>query len=302
MTTGALACALHSLLYAALFHRQQTACAEAHAHKPVKVALMTGHYMGVEYAKQQEACHLHGRPLPCIWTEDKSQSQTADVLWYHAPHCDLSCSQKANNRSAKQLSVVCSLESSRYYSNLNNHDYMGAFDIEMTYRLCSTVPAVYFSSFKYEELPNTIFSDPLPFAEKRTAIAFVNSNCHTPSKRTELIAQLMKVSALPVHSFGHCLRNQRIDGRGDKINIFRMYKFCISVENSVDKDYVTEKLYQAFVAGCVPIYYGAPNVADFLPAPNSIIDYRQLGSSVRLARLLSFLSINKDAYERRLTW
>ncbi len=46
-------------------------------------------------------------------------------------------------------------------------------------------------------------------------------------------------------------------------------------ENSLATDYVTEKLYDAFVAGCVPLYLGAPNIADLLPDPESIIDYRQ---------------------------
>lgn len=45
-------------------------------------------------------------------------------------------------------------------------------------------------------------------------------------------------------------------------------------ENSIATDYVTEKLYDAFVAGCVPVYYGAPNIEDLLPDPDSIIDYR----------------------------
>ncbi len=50
-------------------------------------------------------------------------------------------------------------------------------------------------------------------------------------------------------------------------------------------DYVTEKLYDAFVAGCVPLYLGAPNIANLLPDPDAIIDYRQAPTS-----LLSYLS------------
>jgi hypothetical protein len=46
-------------------------------------------------------------------------------------------------------------------------------------------------------------------------------------------------------------------------------------ENSLVTDYVSEKLFDAFVAGCVPLYYGALNIEDFLPDPESIIDYRQ---------------------------
>ncbi len=51
-------------------------------------------------------------------------------------------------------------------------------------------------------------------------------------------------------------------------------------ENSIATDYVTEKLYDAFVAGCVPVYYGAPNIEDLLPDPDSIIDYRRASQSI----------------------
>lgn len=44
------------------------------------------------------------------------------------------------------------------------------------------------------------------------------------------------------------------------------------MENSNTVDYVTEKVWDAFAAGCVPVYEGAPNaIKDFLPHPKSII-------------------------------
>lgn len=40
-----------------------------------------------------------------------------------------------------------------------------------------------------------------------------------------------------------------------KMDVFRRYRFCIAIENTIAYDYVTEKLWDAFAAGCVPIYY-----------------------------------------------
>ena len=37
-------------------------------------------------------------------------------------------------------------------------------------------------------------------------------------------------------------------------------KFVLAFENSVCNDYVTEKIYDVFAAGVVPIYLGAPNI------------------------------------------
>lgn len=51
------------------------------------------------------------------------------------------------------------------------------------------------------------------------------------------------------------------------------YRFCIAYENSREPDYLSEKLFDCFFAGCVPIYEGAPNVLDSIPA-NTFIDKR----------------------------
>lgn len=68
------------------------------------------------------------------------------------------------------------------------------------------------------------------------------------------------------------------------------------------QDYVTEKVYDAFVAGCVPIYWGAPNIHDFIPHNNSIIDYRQHGSPSALQAELERLASNATAYAEKLAW
>jgi alpha-1,4-fucosyltransferase len=104
---------------------------------------------------------------------------------------------------------------------------------------------------------------------------------------------------LPHHSFGRCLRN--VEGGNDAIAgmypecgaagsqwayhlhcAMSHYKFALAIENTAAESYVTEKLFYALDAGAVPIYFGAPNVADFVP-PRSIID----GSSFASLRLLA---------------
>lgn len=45
----------------------------------------------------------------------------------------------------------------------------------------------------------------------------------------------------------------------DKIKYVHEFKFNICPENRNVKDYVTEKLFEAFAAGAIPIYYGSEN-------------------------------------------
>lgn len=48
---------------------------------------------------------------------------------------------------------------------------------------------------------------------------------------------------------------------------YRKYRFVICMENSSHKGYVTEKIVNAMLAGCIPIYWGAPDIAShFNPA------------------------------------
>lgn len=75
-----------------------------------------------------------------------------------------------------------------------------------------------------------------------------------------------------------------------------------AMENSIAVDYVTEKVYDALAVGCIPIYLGAPNIGDFVPAHAAIIDYRTLGSPEQLAAELERLANNQTAYEEKLAW
>ena len=59
-----------------------------------------------------------------------------------------------------------------------------------------------------------------------------------------------------------------------KKEIYKRYKFAICYENARNiTGYITEKIFDCFFAGCVPIYWGAPNITDHIPA-NTFINRR----------------------------
>ncbi len=59
-----------------------------------------------------------------------------------------------------------------------------------------------------------------------------------------------------------------------KREVLQKYKFVICYENARDlPGYITEKIFDCFFAGCVPIYLGAPNITDYIPE-NTFIDKR----------------------------
>ena len=52
----------------------------------------------------------------------------------------------------------------------------------------------------------------------------------------------------------------------DKIGVIKNYRFSICYENCRDSTgYISEKIFDCFAAGNVPVYWGAPNITDFIP-------------------------------------
>jgi len=52
---------------------------------------------------------------------------------------------------------------------------------------------------------------------------------------------------------------------GNRVSIYRNYKFCITMENCVCDNFVSEKIFDAICSGCIPIYKGGPRVKQMLP-------------------------------------
>jgi hypothetical protein len=73
------------------------------------------------------------------------------------------------------------------------------------------------------------------------------------------------------------------------------YRFALCFENSRLKGWITEKLFDCFFAGTVPVYWGAPDVLDWVPA-ECFIDMRHFD---RFADLRAFLHALEPAAERR---
>jgi hypothetical protein len=74
------------------------------------------------------------------------------------------------------------------------------------------------------------------------------------------------------------------------------------MENSQSKDYVTEKVYAGLIAGCIPIYVGPPNKAEYLPSNKAVIDWGNVGSEEVLLQKLELLANDPEAYASRLAW
>ncbi|MFZ2621003.1 MAG: glycosyltransferase family 10 [Minisyncoccia bacterium] len=72
----------------------------------------------------------------------------------------------------------------------------------------------------------------------------------------------------------------------DKIETLSKYKFNICYENlSGTNGYITEKIFDSLQAGTVPVYWGAPNITDYIDS-DTFIDRRKFNNNTELAKYL----------------
>jgi hypothetical protein len=82
----------------------------------------------------------------------------------------------------------------------------------------------------------------------------------------------------------------------NKWEILPRYRFALCYENVSDQPgYITEKIFDCMRSDCVPVYWGAPNVTDYVD-PDALIDRRTFESDSDLERFL--LAIDEVRYER----
>jgi hypothetical protein len=106
----------------------------------------------------------------------------------------------------------------------------------------------------------------------RKFACFIVSNGKSEVRNT-MFSELSKYRF--VDSWGHHANNMGLYIQAPYwsqgfIDLMRNYKFCICFENSENESYVTEKIVNAYLAGCIPIYWGAKNVTDIFSADTMI--------------------------------
>jgi hypothetical protein len=74
-----------------------------------------------------------------------------------------------------------------------------------------------------------------------------------------------------------------------KSNTLGNYTFALSFENIVLKGWITEKLFDCFFAGTIPVYLGAPDIQDYVPQ-DCFIDMRRFSGYENLRQYLKSLS------------
>lgn len=88
--------------------------------------------------------------------------------------------------------------------------------------------------------------------------------------------------------------------KSDIYDLYNNYKYVICYENSIKKDYMTEKIFNCFNARSVPIYFGDPDIHKKVPR-NCYIDRRNFKTTKDLLYYLKNISLEEyDKYIKNI--
>jgi hypothetical protein len=231
------------------------------------------------------------------WTNDRRRLKEADAVVFHVPNFhEIGDARKYPG----QLWIAWSEESVVNYPMMADAAFMRHFDIVMTYQTGADVWTPYLPRADWwEGMRNA--SVP-PKTEGAAAVHFQSSDIDR-SGRAAFVSELSR--SIGVDRYGRFNPNRQImgpdRGRQTKLETIGRYHFCLALENSIAPDYVTEKMFDPFAAGTVPVYLGAPNAADFVPG-GSYVDAASFGTPAELAAYLRHLIETPRDYETYLAW
>lgn len=145
--------------------------------------------------------------------------------------------------------------------------------------------------------------------QRLAPLVYVQSDCDPPSDRDSYVRELM--AYIEVDSYGECLRNKELpqqlknpasmDADGF-YRIIAQYKFILAFENAVCDDYITEKFWRPLKLGVVPVYFGSPTIADWLPSNRSAILVSEFSHPRELANFIKQLDYDDRSYEAYVEW
>jgi alpha-1,3-fucosyltransferase 10 len=239
-----------------------------------------------------------------LFATDRSLYDRADAVVFHIPDLTFGAPSledvAALQKPSRQLWVAWSMESSVNYPALNDPALMNRFDLVMSFRQSADIWTSYCPS---KDTWLRALEKPVGAKTAQAPLVMFQSSGFNKSARTEFTLEIMQ--ELQVDSFGRHLNNKQLCedwGRETKLETISRYKFCLALENAIEDDYVTEKFFDPLLVGVVPVYRGAPNVADFAPGKRCFINTEDFASVPALVAYLKYLIADEREYEAYLKW
>ena len=175
------------------------------------------------------------------------------------------------------------------------------FNYTMTYSVHSGFYIPYGKCEKVDLNPKTVSKEINDIVKSRTKlVAWFVSHCKTASRRENYIRQLM--NHVEVDVYGECGNSSCPKETCKEETVLKQYKFYLAFENTLNGEYITEKLWRSLSNGLVPIVYGALDTYNMSLPSGSYIDVADFSSPQALANYILKVSSNETVYRSFFSW
>ncbi|XP_018416997.1 PREDICTED: galactoside 3(4)-L-fucosyltransferase-like [Nanorana parkeri] len=228
----------------------------------------------------------------CKLTADRNLYNKADAVVMH--HIDIMYDKRLlpqDPRPHYQRWIWFNMEPPLIAKNLHFLDNM--FNMTMTFRQDSDVYRPYGRIEALKQPQN--FTIPA----KSKLVAWVVSQWYPGARRNEYYEELDKY--IPIDVYG---KNHMTLSWDDFCKTISQYKFYLAFENSIHKDYITEKFWHnAFESWAVPVVLGTSrkNYERFIPG-DAFIHVDDFPSAKGLADYLLQLDNDDERYKKYFNW
>lgn len=264
------------------------------------------------------AVSMHCAECGCACSESADPS-TADVI-LHTERTSRGSPSYSDEDLAKiaaynpaGLRVIVSMESSYSRPNMRNATVLQHFDAVASYERAAQLPLLYgpvpteFPAFPFNApylpphtWPSAGAHTQASVLKRPKGIAVFISHC--VPWRLRLVQELQRF--VDIDTFGTCFPGRPHtdpfqSGSNTKLTSMAEYKMFFALENAICTDWATEKLYAPLLHGAVPIYLGAPNVAELIPDKNAVINLLDFGDAQAAAAYLKTMLDDPQAFYRK---
>ncbi|XP_069136831.1 alpha-(1,3)-fucosyltransferase C-like [Argopecten irradians] len=254
-----------------------------------------------------------GCPYNCSMSSGQGHYYDKDVVIFLGPSIRTVGPVPVSKRPG-QVWVLYGMEPPPIHCSLNK--WKGLFNWTMTYRRDSDFPQwrgifsnVSYSSARLSHLTpkstKTYHSDTGTDSDQNiNSTAWMVSHCKTQSKREKYVRRLRTTHHVDI--YGACGSNKSSCAKGRDRECLKKYKFYLSFENSLCRDYVTEKPFKIYANrynDVIPITRGADGrlYQIYLP-PGSFINTKDYNSTDQLGHFLNYLSKNETLFWQYFEW
>jgi hypothetical protein len=124
---------------------------------------------------------------------------------------------------------------------------------------------------------------------------------NTYNQRIAFVETVMR-QKLPIEIYGRLWRpdGEWLKGPFErKLDVLKPYEFSIGIENSCERNYVSEKFFDSYMTNTVPVYYGCPNVTEIYDKDSFIaLDINDPNKYIPLLEDILLKRSSKDYLEK----